>query len=76
MSNKKKGILYNLLSCFGFACMNACVQLAGELPAMQKCFFRNFGALTVALILILTNHVGFFVPKEAQIGRASCRERV
>ena len=66
MTNKQKGILFNLLSCVGFGCMNACVQLAGDLPSMQKCFFRNSGALLVATFIILSKHIGFSVPKAAR----------
>ena len=66
MTNKQKRILFNLLSCVGFGCMNACVQLAGDLPSMQKCFFRNSGALLVATFIILSKHIGFSVPKAAR----------
>ena len=52
-SNKSKGILCILCSAFGFASMSAFVRLAGDLPSMQKCFFRNFIAMIFALVILL-----------------------
>lgn len=66
MTNKKKAILFNLFSGIAFGGMNLFVQLSGDLPVMQKSFFRNFGALLVALFFILTRNVGFYVPKQAR----------
>ena len=46
MLGQKKylGILYIILSAFCFAFMNAFVRLSGDLPSIQKSFFRNFVA--------------------------------
>ena len=33
-----------ILSAFFFACMNVSVRLAGDLPSIQKSFFRNLVA--------------------------------
>jgi len=52
MNQKTKGILCILLSAFCFAWMNAFVRLAGDIPSIQKSFFRNFVAAIVALILL------------------------
>ena len=41
MSKRYKGILCILAAAFCFAIMNASVRASGELPAMQKAFFRN-----------------------------------
>ena len=41
VNEKYKGILYIILAAFGFAFMNLFVKLAGDLPAIQKSFFRN-----------------------------------
>lgn len=57
MNNKTKGIIYILLSSFFFAWMNAFVRLAGDIPSMQKSFFRNFVAAIFAFILLKKNHV-------------------
>ena len=45
MSKRYKGILCILAAAFCFAIMNASVRASGELPAMQKAFFRNIVAL-------------------------------
>ena len=50
--NRYKGILFIIMSAFCFACMNAFVRLAGDLPSTQKSFFRNLVALFFALILL------------------------
>ena len=42
MSQKNKGIYCILLSSFFFALMNLFVRLSGDLPSIQKSFFRNF----------------------------------
>ena len=42
---KTQGILYILTAAFGFSVMTLFVKLAGDLPAFQKSFFRNFVAL-------------------------------
>ena len=65
MTNKQKAILYNLFAGVAFGGMNLFVQLSGDLPVMQKSFFRNAGALLVAAFLILSQHVGFKVPRKA-----------
>ena len=47
--NKKiKGILYIILSALFFSLMNMFVKLAGDLPFIQKSFFRNIIAFFVA----------------------------
>lgn len=47
-----KGILYIVLSAFCFALMNMFVRLSGDLPSVQKSFFRNLVAFFFAFILI------------------------
>ena len=53
MKKKYLGILYILLSAFCFALMNLFVRLSGDLPSIQKSFFRNFVALGVAAVILL-----------------------
>ena len=48
---KSIGILYILGAALMFALMNLFVNLAGELPLMQKVFFRN--ALTVVVVFFI-----------------------
>lgn len=53
IANYKKGIFLIILSGFGFAVMNICVTLAGDLPLFQKALFRNGGAMLVALFIFI-----------------------
>lgn len=53
MTQKNKGICCILLSSFSFALMNLFVRLSGDLPSVQKSFFRNFVAMLFALFLLL-----------------------
>ena len=64
ISHKTKGILYILMAAFGFSLMSLFVKLAGDLPAMQKAFFRNFVAMIFVMIMMLREKVGFIPPKE------------
>lgn len=66
LSNRSKGIIFIILSAFGFAMMSAFVKLAGDLPSFQKTFFRNLVSAIVALILILKNRESFFGKRENQ----------
>lgn len=52
MSKRYRGILCILTAAFCFAIMNACVRAAGDLPAMQKAFFRNMVALVCAYLVL------------------------
>lgn len=45
MSERNKGILFILMAAFFFALMSLFVKLAGDLPSMEKAFFRNIVAL-------------------------------
>lgn len=55
-SNKSTGILFIILSSFFFSLMNLFVKLSGDLPTMQKSFFRNAVAVIFAVILLCKNH--------------------
>ena len=41
MKAQTKGILCIIFSAFCFAVMNVCVRAAGDLPSIEKSFFRN-----------------------------------
>ena len=56
MNNTKKGMFCILCAAFFFASMNVCVKLAGNLPSIQKSFFRNLIAALFALIILLKNN--------------------
>lgn len=64
MNQKYKGILYILLSALCFAIMNAFVRLSGDLPSIQKSFFRNLVALIFAAIILRQKKIGFSFKKE------------
>lgn len=46
-----------------FACMNVSVRLAGDLPSVQKSFFRNLVAAFFAAIILIKNHTAPKVEK-------------
>ena len=59
MNSKYKGILCILTSAFCFATMNMFVRLSGDLPSIEKSFFRNFVAMIISFLLIIKNGDGF-----------------
>ena len=61
--NYIKGMLMIILSAFCFACMNVCVRLSGDLPSVQKSFFRNLVAAAFAAVLIYKNHIRLNIEK-------------
>lgn len=63
-SKTTKGICLIILSAFCFACMNVCVRLSGNLPSVQKSFFRNFVAMLFALALLLRQRDGLNIKKQ------------
>ncbi|MBE6848361.1 MAG: DMT family transporter [Ruminococcus sp.] len=63
-SNLTRGILLIILSAFCFAFMNAFVKLSGDLPSVQKSFFRNFIAFLIALVLLIKDRNNFRFQKE------------
>ncbi len=52
LNHKNKGILWLLFSSVSFAMMNVFVRLAGDLPSLQKSFFRNAIALCIAILIL------------------------
>ena len=59
--NKLKGIICILLAAVGFSFMSFFVRIAGDLPTMQKAFFRNFVAMFVAVIALIRAKEGIKV---------------
>ena len=64
MKSRYKGILYIIISAFCFALMNMFVRMAGDLPSVQKSFFRNFVAAIFACMILLKERVPFRCKKE------------
>lgn len=59
INKKYLGIIYIIISAFCFALMNTFVKLSGDLPSIQKSFFRNFVAMIFAAILLIKSGQGF-----------------
>lgn len=63
--NYIRGVLMIILSAFCFACMNVMVRLAGDIPSVQKSFFRNLVAAGFAAMLLWKEKIPLRVKKEA-----------
>ena len=61
---KNKGILMIVLSALCFAGMNMFVKLSGDLPSIQKSFFRNLVAVIIAFSILKKSGYGFHVDKK------------
>ena len=59
MSKKTKAVIFIISAAFFFALMNTFVKLSGELPAIQKSFFRNLIALIAAAGILRKTGLGF-----------------
>lgn len=57
INRKYLGIFYIIVSAFCFALMNTFVRLSGDIPTVQKSFFRNLIALIFAFVLLKKNKV-------------------
>ncbi len=55
MNSRNKGIIFIIISAFFFALMNMFVKLSGDLPTLQKVFFRNAVAAVFAFIVLVKN---------------------
>ncbi|MCQ4638188.1 DMT family transporter [Anaerovorax odorimutans] len=64
LSDKKKAIIFIICSAFFFALMNMFVRMSGDLPSVQKSFFRNFVAFFFALIILIRSKEGFSFDKK------------
>ena len=60
MSNKLKGITFIIISAFGFAVMSIFIRLSGDLPTIQKVFFRNIMTIFFSAGLIIYFKGTFF----------------
>ncbi len=75
LSRKNKAVLLIILSALFFTGMNACVRLSGNLPPIQKSFFRNFVAAIFAAVTLAKTHTPVKIPKgcrKAMLLRALC----
>ncbi|MBQ8195016.1 MAG: DMT family transporter [Oscillospiraceae bacterium] len=62
-----KAIIYLVISALFFAFMNMFVQLSGDVPTIQKTFFRNFFALIVASVVLMKKKQSPIPPKGARL---------
>ena len=65
MNDKKQGILYIIMAGLFFALMTFFLRMAGNLPTMQKAFFRNAVAAVAALFLLARSEEGFKIKKSS-----------
>lgn len=59
-----KGVVLMLLASLGFSSMSCCIKLAGNLPALQKVFFRNLISVGVVLLTLAKRHERISCKKE------------
>ena len=67
------GVIYLILSAFFFALMAVFIRLAGDLPSIEKAFFRNVVAVIIAGGMLIKSKERVSVPKAAWpsiLGRA------
>ena len=55
-----------LISSFFFSIMNLLVKSSGDLPVMQKAFFRNFVTVFFAAAILKKTGTKFYIPKGAR----------
>ena len=58
-NNNNLGIIFIITSAFCFALMNLFIRLSGDVPTVQKCFFRNFFAFIIALVSLIRSRYPF-----------------
>mgnify|MGYP003376098057 CR=1 FL=1 len=59
MKKQYKGIFYIILSAFCFSLMDMFVRMSGDLPSIQKSFFRNIVAAVFACAFVLKDREAF-----------------
>ncbi len=62
--SRRKGILFILMAAFFFSLMSVFVRMSGDVPTMQKAFFRNIVAALVAVIILLRSKTKISLKKE------------
>lgn len=75
MKSRTKGIACILMAALCFALMGTFVRLAGDVPSMQKSFFRNAVAFLCAGAVLLRQKPKFHLTKKSAaclLGRALC----
>jgi len=65
ISQKEKAIIYIIFSAFCFTLTNIFVRISGDIPVMQKSFFRNLVAFIVAFLIVKREKIPYFANKES-----------
>ncbi len=66
-SQRTQGIFFIIISALFFALMGFFVRLAGDLPTMEKAFFRNAVAAVVAIAMLVKSGQKFNIPKGSRM---------
>ncbi|SDZ97518.1 EamA domain-containing membrane protein RarD [Thalassobacillus cyri] len=66
MKDRNKGIILLLISAFGFSVMAAFVKLSGDLPTVQKTWFRNVISVLISFGFVMYYKESLFGKKENQ----------
>lgn len=64
MNKKTKGIIFIIMAAFCFSLMNTFVKLSGDLPPMQKSFFRNLIAFMFSFSMLMKSEQKFNFDKK------------
>lgn len=65
ISRKNRAIIFMIISAFFFTLMNIFVRLSGDIPVIQKSFFRNLVSLVVAVGILIQNRCSPFPNRES-----------
>lgn len=63
MSSHMLGIMHIILAALGFSLMSLFLKMAGDVPTMQKAFFRNIVTLGLAIFLLCKSEERFHIKK-------------
>ncbi len=63
MKERNQGIVYIIIAALFFALMTFFVRISGDLPTMEKAFFRNIVAVIVAAIALIRSKTPVSIPK-------------
>ncbi|MGI6020049.1 MAG: DMT family transporter [Lachnospiraceae bacterium] len=64
VSDKVQGIIFIIMAGFFFSLMTFFVRISGDIPTMQKAFFRNAVAAVVAIVILAKSPEGFHINKK------------
>ena len=62
-ASRSKGIMFILMAAFFFSLMTVFVRLSGDVPTMQKAFFRNIVAAFLAAFILMRSGEKFYIPR-------------